>query len=226
MKFYNQLVKATEPERQYLLSAPVIGDVLEGRFTLNTYLAFLNQAYHHVRHTVPLLMQAGARLSRDQLWLQPAVIEYIAEEAGHDAWILNDIETCGGCRADFEQALPPPESEILVSYLYDVVQRGNPAGIFGMVLVLEGTSANLAPQVANIVQAGLNLPDAAMSYLRSHGELDQDHIQGFEATMNRIASEEDRQAIVRVARNVYRLYGDVYRMIPDRATSEPVWEAA
>ncbi|MDA0977783.1 MAG: iron-containing redox enzyme family protein [Proteobacteria bacterium] len=217
MNFYDQLVSETEAERQYLLSAPIIADVLVGKFNLNTYIAFLNQAYQHVRHTVPLLMQAGARLGPGQLWLQPAVAEYIEEEAGHEQWILNDLETCGCSRRDYERAMPHFESEMLVSYLYDTVQRGNPVGIFGMVLVLEGTSANLAPQVAEIVQGKLGLPNKAMSYLRSHGVLDQDHIRGFEETMNRIDDEQDREAIIHVARNVYRLYGNVYRMIPERA---------
>ena len=44
MKFYDNLIHETEAERQYLLSAPIIGDVLQGRFNLTTYVALLNQA--------------------------------------------------------------------------------------------------------------------------------------------------------------------------------------
>ena len=28
-------------------------------------------------------------------WLQPAICEYIEEEAGHEQWILNDLKACG-----------------------------------------------------------------------------------------------------------------------------------
>lgn len=217
MSFYARLERDTEQARQHFLGAPIIQDVMAGNFTLGTYIAFLNQAYHHVCHTVPLLMQAGARLSGSQRWMQKAIADYIIEEQGHEQWILDDIEACGRDRRRFEQAPAPFDSELLVSYLYDVVNRQNPVGIFGMVLVLEGTSSSLAPEVARIVQDALNLPDAAMTYLTSHGELDQTHMERFRQLMDAVADEADQQAIIHVANNVYRLYGNVYRAIHDEA---------
>ena len=65
-----------------------------------------------------------------------------------------------------------------------------------------------------------------MTYLRSHGALDQDHIRGFEATMNQVASASDQADIIHVARTVYRLYGNVYRMIPERAAQLDLEAAA
>lgn len=226
MQFYELLESETEQARGYFLSAPIIEDVFLGNFDVNTYLAFLNQAYHHVRHTVPLLMQAGARLGPHQLWMQSAVAEYISEEKGHEEWILDDIEICGGDRAAYANGAAPFDTEVMVSYLYDVVNRGNPVGVFGMVLVLEGTSSSLAPEVAKIVQEQLKLPDSAMSYLKSHGELDQEHIQHFESLMNRIESKDDQTAIIHVAQNVYRLYGNVYRAISTEAQTIALGNAA
>jgi len=217
MAFYEKLIKETEEDQQYLLSAPIINDVFEGRFSLETYIAFLNQAYHHVRHTVPLLMLAGGRLSGEQRWLESAIAGYIQEEAGHEQWILDDLEVCGCDRDTFASGEAPFHSAVLVSCLYDTVQRRNPVGIFGMVQVLEGTSASLAPAVADIIQTALALPDSAMTYLRSHGELDQEHIQHFERVMNKVEDPEDQDDIIRVARMIYRLYGDVYRAIPVEA---------
>lgn len=215
--FYKELLEKTDSGNQYLLSAPVIEDVMLGRFDLSTYIAFLNQAYHHVQHTVPLLMAAQSRLSGDQEYLQPAILEYIDEEAGHEHWILNDMEACGVDRSQAASLPAPYETEVMVSYLYDSVNRKNPLGIFGMVLVLEGTSAGLATEVAKIVQKQLRLPQEAMSYLESHGALDQQHLKGFEALMDRIEDPDTQEAIVHTARSVYRLYGDVYRAIPVHA---------
>ncbi len=217
MSFYNQLIEQTEAGKQYLLSAPIIEEVFARRFNLHTYLAFLNQAFHHVRHTAPLLATASEHLKPKQQWVQPTLREYIEEEAGHEVWILDDIEACGFDRDTFWHGAAPYHSEILVSFLYDYVSRVNAMGIFGMVLVLEGTSSSLAPAVAAIVQDELKLPDAAMSYLTTHGELDQDHIQFFEKTMNQITDIEDQKAIIHVANRVYQLYGDVYRAIPNEA---------
>ncbi|MEX2326833.1 MAG: iron-containing redox enzyme family protein [Pseudomonadales bacterium] len=217
MAFYDDLLVATEYDKQYLLSAPIINDVFEGRFTLETYIAFLNQAYHHVRHTVPLLSNAADNLRPHQAWIRSTLLEYIDEEAGHEAWILDDLAACGCDRKVYEQADAPLTSDVMVAYLYDYVARKNPLGIFGMVLVLEGTSSNLAPVVADIVQEKLALADAAMTYLRTHGELDQHHINYFERAMNQVEDAADQAAIINVERVIYQLYGDVYRAIPAAA---------
>ncbi len=60
MTFHEQLARATAPDRDFLLAAPVIQRALAGDVTRELYVAFLTQAYHHVRHTVPLLMAVGS----------------------------------------------------------------------------------------------------------------------------------------------------------------------
>ena len=87
MSFYDQLVAETADERRWLLSAPIIQDCQRGRVSLARYVAFLTQAYHHVKHTVPLLMACGSRLGNENRWLLDAITLYIEEERGHDRWI-------------------------------------------------------------------------------------------------------------------------------------------
>jgi hypothetical protein len=95
MKFYDELNIATQKDRELLYSAPMIQDALAGKIDINTYVTFLSQAYHHVRHTVPLLMACGSRLSPEYEFMKKAITEYIEEEYGHEQWILNDIQHCG-----------------------------------------------------------------------------------------------------------------------------------
>lgn len=59
MSFYDELLEATEADRQYLLSAPAITETMAGDITLDRYVAFLTEAYHHVKQTTPLLMAVG-----------------------------------------------------------------------------------------------------------------------------------------------------------------------
>ncbi len=214
MSFYQQLVMATEAERHYLLSAPAIVACQQGQVTLPRYLAFLTQAYYHVRNTVPLLMACGSRLGEAHRWLQDAVADYIDEEKGHDLWILNDIAAAGGDRHAVAQGQPHLSTELMVSYAWDSITRGNPVSFFGMVLVLEGTSVNLATPMAALIQQQLGLPDSAMTYLTSHGSLDQDHIRFFAALMDKVTDADDQAAIVHMARVMFRLYGDVFRSLP------------
>ena len=101
MNFYQQLQSNTEHARQSFLQAPIIQRCFNGDFNLNDYIAFLQQAYHHVKFTVPLLMATGAKLNEDKEWLREAIGEYIEEEMGHQEWILNDLAACG---VDKEQA--------------------------------------------------------------------------------------------------------------------------
>jgi len=149
-------------------------------------------------------------------WLRGSVAEYIEEEQGHDEWILNDIRACGGDWEAVRHGRPNFATEVMIAYAYDSVYRGNPVGLFGMVLVLEGTSVNLATRAAEALGASLKLPREAFSYLFSHGSLDQDHIEFFRNLMNRLTEREDKEAVIHCARVVYRLYGDMFRSLPHK----------
>jgi hypothetical protein len=214
--FHARLLADTTEDRARMLQAPIIGACLAGRVSRSSYLAFLQQAYHHVRHTVPLLRACRERVAQQPrlAWLMPALGEYIEEEDGHDGWILDDIRAAGGDPEAARQSRPDHAADVMVAYAYDTINRGNPLGFFGMVLVLEGTSVALALQAADRIQAGLGLPDTAFVYLRSHGTLDREHTQHLARVLDRIFDSADRADVARAARRFYRLYGDVFRDLP------------
>lgn len=218
MSFYQHLQNATADARRELLAAPIFGRAVRGELRLADYTAFLTEAYHHVKHTVPLLMAVGARLPDDKAWLRTAVIEYITEEAGHEEWVLDDLEACGVERAAVRRSTPAPETELMVAYAYDTVQRVNPLGFFGMVQVLEGTSVAIARDAAGGIQNALGLPDAAFSYLRSHGALDEEHVALFAGLMDRLTDPAEQALVVHAARMFYRLYGDIFRRLERSGT--------
>lgn len=211
MNFFETLCAETENERSALLSAPIITRALAGQISLAEYAAFLQQAYHHVRHTVPLLMATGARLPERYNWLRSAVAEYIEEEIGHEEWILNDIAACGFDREATRGGRPIVETELMVSYAYDTIARVNPLSFFGMVHVLEGTSIKIADRAADTIRSSLDLPKKAFSYLYSHGSLDIEHVKFFEDLMNRIEDPQDQADIIHAARVFYLLYGNMFR---------------
>lgn len=214
MSFHLDLARETTTERQYLLASPIIERALGGTVSLVEYVSFLTQAYHHVRHTVPLLMATGARLSPEQEWLREAVASYITEELGHQEWVLNDIAACGFDREAARRSMPSPATELMVAYAYDTVQRVDPLGFFGMVHVLEGTSVAIATRVAQRLRERLGLPERAFTYLDSHGSLDVGHTHFFESLVDRLDQERDRRVIVHAARMFYRLYAEVFRTLP------------
>jgi pyrroloquinoline quinone (PQQ) biosynthesis protein C len=214
MMFFEELTEVTAAERAAFVAIPVIQAALAGRVELATYVAFLREAYYHVRHTVPLLMACGARLPERLEWLRSALGTYVEEEKGHHEWILQDIAACGGDADAVRTGVPSVATEVMVAYAYDTIARDNPVGFFGMVHVLEGMSTRLASQAAQGVQEALRLPAAAFTYLSSHGAIDVGHVALFEGLMNRLTEGDDRAAVIHRTRVFYRLYGDVFRCLP------------
>lgn len=208
--FYEQLKAATESDRQQLINSEIIVRCMARNVTLPEYIDYLIQAYHHVKFTVPLLMAVGARLPESYEWLRSAVAEYIEEELGHQEWVLNDIAACGGDKEAVRNSKPALETELMIAYAWDMVNRVDPIGFFGMVHVLEGTSVNLADYAADQIQAALNLPELSFSYLRSHGSIDISHIKHLEILMNRFTEPSEQELIIHSTKMFYRLYKGVF----------------
>lgn len=214
MAFFDQLMHDTAAEREALYAVPLIRDAAAGRISRETYTAYLQQAYHHVKHTVPLLMLCGSRLDDAHEWLREAIAEYIEEETGHQEWILNDIAASGGDKEDARASQPNAATEMMVAYAYDFITRKNPVGFFGMVFVLEGTSTSLATNVAETLMNALGLTRKSFSYLLSHGTLDISHMEFFTSLMNKLESDDDKRAVTHMAKRMFVLFADMFRSIP------------
>jgi hypothetical protein len=214
MSFFARLIAETAQGQQILASVPQIQDGLTGRISRATYIAYLTEAYHHVKHTVPLMQAARARMDGAHQRFVAALDEYISEETGHEAWILNDIRHCGGDADAVKAGQPRPATQAMVDYAYDYIARVNPMGFFGMVLVLEGTSTRLATQGAGAVAESLGLGPECFSYLTSHGALDLEHMVFFQKLMDEVDDPADQAAIIEVAQAIFVRFADVFRAIP------------
>jgi len=216
MPFYEKLLSATQQEREALFNLPILKAAASGQVSLDAYTAFLTEAYHHVKHTIPLLMLCGSRLPEHYEWLREAVAEYIEEELGHQEWILNDIKACGADSEAVRHGQPDFATEIMVAYAYDMINRINPVGFFGMVLVLEGTSVAMATQAGAAIKQSLGLGNNAFSYLTSHGSLDIGHVDFYATLINKIENENERALLIHSAKNFYKLYGDIFRDLGEK----------
>ncbi len=212
--FLDRLAVETDSQRSYLLASEPLRRGLAGDISLATYLSYLAEAYHHVRHTVPLMQLAKRRLPPGREWLAGPLDDYIAEETGHEEWILNDIRAAGGDAEAVRHGRPRMATEFMVAYAYDFINRVNAVGLFGMVYVLEGTSTQLATAGAEALMTSLGLTADCFSYLTSHGSLDIEHMKFFEAIMAKIDCAEDRDAIVWMAQRMFVLFANVFRAIP------------
>jgi hypothetical protein len=217
--FSAALCAHTAPLQQEFFQIAFVRAAVRGELDRPAYLAFLEQAYHHVKHTVPLLVATRDRLGERHAWLREGLEHYIVEETGHDAWILDDIEACGGDAEAVAHGRPALPCELLVAYAWDTVMRCNPLGFFSMAHVLEGVSARGASGAAEAIRLRLGLPAGAVRYLSSHGELDQDHQRFFNGLMDRLDDPEQQRDLLHRASVFYRLYGDVFRALPTGVAS-------
>ena len=214
MTFYQRLVAETIDGQMALASTPQIQDGLMGRISRETYVAYLTEAYHHVKHTVPLMQAARARMDDDHQRFVEALDEYIAEETGHEHWILSDIKNSGGDAEAVRAGAPSAATLAMTDYAYDYIQNVNPMGFFGMVFVLEGTSVKLATHGAEAVAKHLGLGPECFSYLTSHGALDMEHLNFFEKLMNQVDDPVDQAAIIEVAKAIFVRFANMFRSIP------------
>lgn len=214
MQFFERLFAETRADREAFIATPVIQRALHQGVPAAMYVAFLGQAYHHVRHTCRLLSTAVARCTdRDQRYLN-ALLEYIDEERGHEEWILDDIAALGGDAEAVRAGQGEMPCRLMVAYVYYAIEHISPYAMLGMVHVLEGMSAALATAAAGTMRTTLATQDGrGFSYLSSHGSLDQDHVAFFRNLVNGIDDPAAQAAIVDTARVVYRLYGDMFRSI-------------
>ena len=212
--FFERLMRETAAEQALLMSVPQIRDGLRGQISRPTYIAYLSQAYHHVRHTVPLMRWTKAHLPADAAVFQEALDEYVLEESGHEEWILNDIRAAGGDPEAVRSSAPLPATEFMVSFAYDYIARINPLGFFGMVFVLEGTSTQIASQGADAVMTSLGLPRSAFTYLFSHGALDLEHMNFFAKLMSAVTLPSDQDAVIHMAKRMFILFANVFASIP------------
>lgn len=214
--FFDRLVAETEADRRAFLALPIIQAALSGGISKDVYLGYLSEAFHHVKHTVPLMAQVKERLAPERTAFHIGLAEYAVEKKGQERWILHDIEHAGGDAEAVRTGAPAPATEELVAFAYDYVSRVNPIGIFGMIYVIEGTGSGLAETTVGHLIDKLDLPRKCFSYILSHGFADLADIGFFERLMAQITDRAEQDAIIEMAQRMYKLYGCVFQAIADK----------
>ena len=216
MSFYEQLVAETADSRDAFLSIPLVRNTIRNGAARSLYLAFLTEAYHHVKHTFRLLALAASRTSDERY--QDALVEYMEEERGHEKWILNDIQALGGDPDAVRHGQGGPACRIMMGYAYYAIQHISPYAFLGSVHVLEGMSVLLADQVADALKSSLGLEsDTGFTYLRTHGSLDSEHVAFFRKLVDGFDDQKTQRIIIDNASIFYRLYGSIFHDLGARA---------
>lgn len=214
MSFHADLLQQTDTAHQRLLGIPIVQGSLRGDVSLPSYVAFLSEAYHRARHAVPLLRACQAALPPRHARLAEALHALMDEQPGQASRILADLRACCVDSEAVRHGRARAATEVMVAYAYDTITRGNPLGLCGMLHVFRSAGAALALRVADSLQARLQLPDRACSYLRSGGAQSQQQARHFAQLLDGITEPQDQADVVHATKMFYRLYGDVLRSLP------------
>lgn len=216
MSFYDRLMDETSKDRESFIAIPIVQHAIRNGAPRGLYLEFLTQAYHHVKHTFPLMALAASRTADERY--QDAMVEYMEEERGHEKWILDDIRAIGGDPNEVRSGAPGIPCQIMVGYAYYAIEHISPYAFLGSVHVLEGMSVMLADKLADALKKSFSLEsDVGFTYLRTHGSLDTDHVAFFRKLADGFDDPAAQRIIIDNAKIFYRLYGAIFQDLGARA---------
>ena len=145
----------------------------------DVYPAYLTIWHGVVRSAVPLIEAAGERATElaPEDEVAAGLVAYFAhhgpEEAGHDVWLLEDLEALGGDRAVALRRVPSPRVAALVGAQYYWLRHAHPVSLLGHMAVVEGYSP--PPGFADRLQELTGYPRDAFRAIRRHERLDIKH---------------------------------------------------
>jgi len=193
LKYSEELESILAPYRAEY--SQIVRDWIESGAFGATYSAYLVESFHQMKHSCSLLSYACARQDHNHLELQESLARHEAEETGHDAWLLDDLEHLG---VDRRQALAsPPLHEtinLIGSQLY-VITYLHPTGLLGYLYALE--SRPPTKEYLTLLRKAFDIPPKAMTFLIRHGQEDVEHKRELECMLdNHVVNPQGREAVI------------------------------
>ncbi|MCY1045649.1 iron-containing redox enzyme family protein [Corallococcus sp. bb12-1] len=214
-----QWVAVLDAEARGLVAAvdahPDARRVFDGTIDAAGYIHYLIQTYHYARWSTALLGEAGQRLKR--LGRHPELAELLIqkgeEERGHERWLLSDLNNLGCPEEQVEAAARRPAVDAYTGWNFFTSRSGVPTAVLGTAYVLEYLSQTRAGVGAERLQAVASIPNIhkSVTFLRSHGALDGDHVAEMAKILGPLTDPEEQAAILLSARTTRIIYPGIFR---------------
>ncbi|MFP2957801.1 iron-containing redox enzyme family protein [Myxococcus sp. 1LA] len=189
--------------------------LFDGTIDLEGYIHYLIQTYHYARWSTPMLAEAGHRLKRQgrHPHLAELLVQKAGEERGHEKWLLTDLKNLGCPEAFVEAAARTPAVDAYTGWNFFTARSGVPTAMLGTAYVLEYLSQTRATGVVERLMEADRIPNIrkAVTFLRSHGALDGDHVAEMESVLRTLTDPEDQAAVIFSARTTRCIYPGIFR---------------
>src|SRR2546422_487894 len=203
----------TDSARRGLEEIPKMHTMIHQGLKLPEYRAFLHDLYHIVWHFCPTMAAAASRLNDRYRQVRYDLYQRIEEEKGHEAWVLEDIETMGGDVAGARVNPPSAPVQAMIAFNYYAAERQHPCSVLGMLYMLEVVSSVYAGRVSDSIAhaIGRNVEGGGFKFLSSHSSMDQDHVAKLNVLLKTIEGRDAQEAIVNSTRVNFFQFGLMFR---------------
>ena len=212
MSFFITLIETTDASRRNLEAQPKIHSMIHNGLTLPEYRAFLHDLYHIVWHFCPIMCAAASRCDDRFAVVRYDLYERIAEEQGHDEWVLEDILAIGG-DVDRARSLPPSAPiQAMIAFNYWGAERRHACSVLGMLYALEVISSVYGGRVSDSIAraTGRDVVAGGFKFLTSHASMDQDHMAKLNLLVKKIDDPAAQDAVINSARVNFFQFGQEF----------------
>lgn len=197
LPFFADLVMRTDEARREFENNPVVLDAVANGMTVERYRALLLELYHVVWHFNPVCAAAASRVPDGQRQIRYFLYEHMQEEAGHEEWVMNDLDAIGVAPDTTRAHVPNVHTLALNGYNYWAADRRHPCSVLGMLYALEVIASVYGGTFSAAIRDSLLLEgERGISFIGSHATMDAEHMIDLRKVLNTLTDDAAREAIV------------------------------
>jgi hypothetical protein len=201
LSFFAELVTRTDEDRRSFETHPVVVDAVARGMTVERYRALLLELYHVVWHFNPVCAAAASRMDDSTQPIRHFLYEHMHEEAGHETWVLNDLQAIGVAPEVSRVHAPSVHTLALNGYNYWSADRRHPCSVLGMLYTLEVIASVYGGPFASAIRESLLLEgDQGVSFIDSHATMDAQHMAELRKILNQLPDAAALEAVIEAAR--------------------------
>jgi pyrroloquinoline quinone (PQQ) biosynthesis protein C len=201
LPFFAQLVTQTDEDRRAFENHPVLVAGVADGLSLARYQALLLELYQVVWHFNPVCAAAASRLDDRFQPIRHFLYEHMAEEKGHEDWVLQDLEAIGVPAERTRAHAPAIHTLTLNGYNYWAAERRHPCSVLGMLYALEVIASVYGGPFASAIRESLLLEgNRGVSFIDSHATMDAQHMAELRQVLNLVKDEAAQAAVLESVR--------------------------
>ena len=201
LPFFAELVMLTDEDRRGFETHATVVDAVAQGMSVERYRALLLELDPVVWHFNPVCASAASRLGDDNTAVRMFLYEHMHEEAGHEQWVMNDLQAVGVGPDTTRAHTAAPHTLALVGYNHWAAERRHPCSVLGMMYTLEVIASVYGGPFSSAIRESLLLEgDAGVSFISSHASLDAEHMVVLRQVLNQVQGDEARSAVAESVR--------------------------